>query len=110
MKNHFKRIADKEALDELLVRSNKEPVAVFKHSTTCPISASAYRELEDYPGEVVLIEVQRAGDLSSEIVERTGIQHESPQVIILRNGKAVWHASHWQVTSAALEQAMRDNV
>lgn len=110
MGNHFKRIANKEALDELMLRSNKEPVAVFKHSTTCPISASAYREMEGYPGEVALIEVQRAGDLSSEIGERTGIPHESPQVIILRNGKAVWHASHWKVTSHAVEQAMRENV
>jgi bacillithiol system protein YtxJ len=110
MRNHFKRIVNKEALDELMLRSNKEPVAVFKHSTSCPVSASAYRDLANYPGEVALIEVQRAGDLSSEIGERTGIRHESPQVIILRNGKAVWHASHWQVTSDAVEQAMRENI
>ena len=110
MGNHFKRITNKEALDELLLRSNTEPVAVFKHSTTCHVSSNAYRELEDYPGEVSLIEVQRARDLSSAIGERTGIPHESPQVIVLRNGRAVWHASHWNVTSAAVEQAMRENV
>src|SRR6266480_4257071 len=110
MKNHFKRIASKEALDELIARSNKEPVAVFKHSTSCPVSASAYRELEGVPGEVALIEVQGARAISTELGERTGVQHESPQVIILRNGKAVWHASHWKVTSHAVEQAMREHV
>ncbi|MCU1263743.1 MAG: ytxJ [Acidobacteria bacterium] len=109
MENHFKRITSKEALDELIARSNKEPVALFKHSTTCPISASAYREMEDIPGEIALIEVQRARSLSIEIGEQTGIAHESPQVIILRNGKAVWHASHWKVTAQAVEQAMSEN-
>jgi bacillithiol system protein YtxJ len=110
MENHFKRIASKEALDELMARSNKEPVAVFKHSTACPVSASAYRELEDFPGEVALIEVQGSRALSTEIEARTGVPHESPQVIILRNGKAVWHASHWKVTSHAVEQALREHV
>jgi bacillithiol system protein YtxJ len=57
-----------------------------------------------------LIEVQGARSISNEIKERTGIAHESPQVIILRNGNAVWHASHWKVTSHAVAQAMQENV
>ena len=109
MENHFKRITSTEALDELIVRSNKEPVAVFKHSTTCPVSAGAYREMARFPGEIALLEVQNARDLSREVGVRTGIEHESPQVIILRNGKAVWHVSHWNVTAHAVEQAMREN-
>ena len=109
MENHFKRITSLEALDELMVRSQKEPVAVFKHSTACPVSSSAYREMQRFPGEIALIEVQNARDLSQEVGARTGIAHESPQVIILRNGKAVWHASHWKVTAHAVEQAMRDH-
>jgi|SRR4030088_178101 bacillithiol system protein YtxJ len=109
MENHFKRITNPDALDELMVRSNKEPVALFKHSTTCPVSSSAYREMKEFPGEIALIEVQNARDLSTEVGARSGIAHESPQVIIFRNGKAVWHASHWKITSHAVEQAMKDN-
>lgn len=108
MENHFKRIASQEELDELMVRSNKEPVAVFKHSTTCPVSAGAYREMVKLSGEIALVEVQSARDLSREIGARTGIVHESPQVIIFRNGKAVWHASHWKVTTHAVQQALRE--
>lgn len=110
MGNHFRRIDSSEELDELIERSKKEPVVVFKHSTTCPISSGAYREMEDIPGEVALIEVQTARDLAREIGTRTGIRHESPQVIIFRNGEAVWHASHWKVTTHAVEQARRENV
>jgi bacillithiol system protein YtxJ len=65
----------------------------------------AYREMEDYPGEVALVEIQTARQISNEIGTRTGIEHESPQVIVLRNGEPVWHASHWNVTAKAVEQA-----
>jgi len=110
MENHFKKITSKEQFDELMAHSNKQPVAIFKHSTTCPVSSSAYREMENLSGEVALVNVQSARDLSQEIGERTGIRHESPQVIIFRNGKPVWHASHWKVTAHAVEQAMREYV
>ena len=109
MGNFFKKITSNEQLDELIDRSNKEPVAIFKHSTTCPISAGAYREMKSFSGKLALVEVQNARELSREIGIRTGIQHESPQVIVLRNGKAVWHASHWEISADALEHAMRES-
>ena len=110
MENHFTRITSTQAFEELIVRSDKEPVAVFKHSTACPVSSGAYREMARLPGEIALIEIQSARDLSREVGVRTGIEHESPQVIILRNGKAVWHASHWKITAEAVDKALRDNV
>jgi bacillithiol system protein YtxJ len=110
MNSHFKKIATTAALEELMSRSNQEPVVVFKHSTTCSISSGAYRQMEDFPGDVALIEVQTARDVSRELGTRTGIEHESPQVIVLRNGKPVWHASHWKITSDAVARAMRENV
>jgi bacillithiol system protein YtxJ len=60
-------------------------------------------------GDVSLVVVQRARDVSNEIESRTGVRHESPQAIILRNGKAVWNASHWSVTADAVEQALQQN-
>lgn len=104
---NFRKITNTEQLDELVTRSNKEPVVIFKHSTMCPVSATAYRALEDYSGEVALVEIQTARQISNDIGTRTGIEHESPQVIVLRNGEPVWHASHWKVTAQAVEQAMQ---
>ena len=109
MKNSFVSITDTKSFEQLLEGSNEQPVVIFKHSTTCPISAGAYREMKTFPGEVELVEVQSAREVSKEIGTRTGIEHESPQVIVLRNGKAVWHASHWKITAEAVEQAVRDN-
>jgi bacillithiol system protein YtxJ len=74
------------------------------------MSAAAYREMSDFEGEVALVEVQRARELSREIESRTGIKHESPQIIILRNGQVVWDASHFQITREAVTEAVSKNV
>src|SRR3954467_6256626 len=101
METHFNQVNDTNALDQLLARSHEEPVILFKHSTTCPISANAYRQMSQVEGAVSLVVVQRARDVSNEIESRTGIRHESPQAIVLRNGEAVWNASHFDITSDA---------
>ncbi len=101
-------ITDVESFEELMNRSHNAPVVVFKHSTTCPISAAAYQEMSRFDGDVALIEVQRARNLSKEIEQKTGVAHESPQVLVLRNGKAVWDASHWKVKADAVREAVNN--
>ena len=108
MANTFLKLADKETLESLLTTSRERPVLVFKHSNSCGISSRAYREMEQLDG-VNMLEVQSARDLSREVADRTGIEHESPQVIVLRNGKAVWNASHYDVKAGAVAEAMRAN-
>jgi bacillithiol system protein YtxJ len=110
MENHFVPVADRGALERLVESSNSGPVIIFKHSVTCPISAHAYREMSQMGGEVALVVVQKARDVSSAVEERTGVRHESPQAIVLRNGRAVWSASHFDITSDAVEQAVRQNI
>ena len=108
MNNHFVKLSDLQSLDELVSRSNQQPVVVFKHSTTCPISAAAYQEMTDFEGEVTLVEVQSARELSLEIEHLTGVAHESPQVIVLRKGQVVWSASHRNVKADAVADAVRE--
>jgi bacillithiol system protein YtxJ len=107
MKKQFTHVDDTKSLEDLLVRSHTEPVIVFKHSTTCPVSAAAYAEMSEVSNDVSLVVVQRARDVSREIEARTGLRHESPQAIILRNGKAVWNASHWSIKAETVETAIR---
>jgi bacillithiol system protein YtxJ len=108
MDNHFFTISNSESFDELLRRSNERPVIIFKHSIACSISAAAYREMARLE-DVALVEVQNARELSNEIERRTGISHESPQVLIIRNGKVVWEATHWQVKASKVADAVRAN-
>lgn len=80
-----------------------EPSAiVFKHSTRCPISARAQGEMEQVdargPGAPVYrVDVNEQTELSNYVGERTGIEHQSPQVIVLRDGSPVWHASRMEI-------------
>ncbi|HEY0099087.1 MAG TPA: bacillithiol system redox-active protein YtxJ [Pyrinomonadaceae bacterium] len=110
---NFAPVTDKGELDELLARSHDAPVVLFKHSTTCPISARAHRQMlqlsTEEAGRIALLIVQRARELSQRVAEETGIQHESPQAIILRNGQAVWSASHFDITAEAVAQAVQEN-
>jgi bacillithiol system protein YtxJ len=110
---NMRTIETEEQLSEILDASRERPVLIFKHSTMCPISANAHREverfLEDTPnpafnfGKVV---VQTARPVSKSVAERLGIEHESPQAIVVRDGKAIWDASHFAITRKALAEIL----
>jgi bacillithiol system protein YtxJ len=106
MGKNFFRIDDRTTLDNLISDSKQKTVLVFKHSNACPISARAYRELEKLDGQVNLLEIQAVPELSREVESMTGVRHESPQVILLRDGKAIWNASHFDVNASSVSKAL----
>ena len=109
MGNSFFKINNRETLDKLITDSKDKPVVIFKHSNACGISASAYREMEKLDSEVNLLEVQSARDVSRELADLTGIRHETPQVIVFKDGKAVWNASHFDVKAGAVLKAVESH-
>ena len=109
METNFSPVSDAAALEELFARSHEGPVLLFKHSSTCPISARAYRQMREVKTPVSIVVVQKSRDLSRQVEERTGVRHETPQALVLRNGRVVWNASHFDITSDVVEQAVREN-
>jgi bacillithiol system protein YtxJ len=103
---NFIELSSTERLAELFELSNEKPVVLFKHSLTCPISAGVYSEVSQTGAEINLIVVQRAREVSNEIAQVTGIRHESPQAIVLKDGKPIYHASHYDITSEELESSL----
>jgi len=108
MGTKFFKIDDHATLENLFTDSTKKPVIVFKHSNACSISARAYREMEKLDN-VNILEVQSARDVSRELADVTGVRHETPQVIVLRDGKAVWNASHFDVTADDVIKAVESH-
>ena len=102
----FIEIGSIAALDEFLTRANSSPAVLFKHSNTCGVSARAYAEMSKLREPVGLITVQKAHAVSDEIEKRWNVDHASPQVLIIRDGKAVWDASHFQVKVQQVESAL----
>jgi bacillithiol system protein YtxJ len=102
-----------QELDVALTESNARPVLLFKHSLTCPISTHAFGELRSYlnnPDPRIsykLITVQTARAVSDEAASRLHVRHQSPQAILVKGGAEIWHASHYDITAEALEQAIR---
>ena len=65
----------------------------------------AYRELAAVPGDVFLIDVERDHDLSQSLATQLGVEHESPQVIVVRDGRPVYTASHWEISRDEVRRA-----
>jgi bacillithiol system protein YtxJ len=89
-------------IDQLAIideESIQQPVMLLKHSTRCSISSAALgrleRNLDEGSGmKVYYLDLIAYRDVSNAIASRYGIEHQSPQVIVLKNGKAVYHESH----------------
>lgn len=97
-----------EKLDELFEKSKETPVILFKHSLTCPISTDAASQMSIIDEDVNLIVVQSARNISKEIENRTNIQHQSPQLIIIKDGKPVFNTSHYKITVDTVEGALKN--
>ena len=109
MANNFNPVSDASTLEELFEPTNAQPVLLFKHSNSCPISARAYRQMQEVKVPVSILVVQEDRALSRDVATRTGVRHETPQALVLRNGRAVWAASHFDISADAVEQAVREN-
>lgn len=97
-----------EDLHEYVAQPGKK--LLFKHSTTCPISAKANQEFEAYlkdadtTAAVVLVIEDRP--VSNQIAEEFGIKHESPQIFLLDDNEVRWNTSHWKITRDAIKEAV----
>ena len=106
MNTPFIEITTIEALDDFITKANGSAAMLFKHSNLCGVSARAYREMETLTTPVGLVVVQNARNVSNEIEKRWGIDHETPQVLIVRDGEVAWNASHFDIRAAAVSSAM----
>lgn len=100
------KIASIEQLDELFERSYAEPVIIFKHSIRCGISADVLDMAGEIEGELNVVIVQDHRDLSDEIAKRTGRTHQSPQAFVIRDGKVIYHATHYGIDMKVIDAAI----
>lgn len=99
-----------EQFDEIVEISQTKSVVLFKHSTRCSISRMALKQFDaefNYPEEKIdwyLLDLLNHRDLSNEIASRYNVMHQSPQIVVIRNGKAVFNASHDSISAEDLKQ------
>lgn len=105
---NWTELTDIIQLTEIDAVSNEKPVAIFKHSTRCSISRMALKQFEkDYDlNDVVdayFLDLIAHRDISNEIARKYNVYHESPQLILIKNGKAVYDVSHSDIDASALK-------
>jgi len=102
-----------EATDRWLAHDG--PAWLMKHSSRCPFSTWALGEvtayLSSHPDQpAALVVVQEHRDVSDHIAAKTGVKHETPQMLLIRGGRVVWHASHGRIVFDALEEIFSNEI
>ncbi|PID71112.1 MAG: bacillithiol system redox-active protein YtxJ [Flavobacteriales bacterium] len=98
----FTPLQTEKQLDQIHLASNTKTQLIFKHSTRCLISKSVLQKFKqrivnhnDY--DIYYLDLLKYRKLSDEIAGRYGINHQSPQLIQIKKGKATYHASHFKI-------------
>lgn len=101
-------LTDLGQLNEIMELSHQQPVAIFKHSTRCSISRMALKQFEnefDLEGVVApyFLDLISYRDVSNEIANRFQVVHQSPQLLLIKEGKSVYDASHSDIDAEELK-------
>ncbi|MDR6405517.1 MULTISPECIES: bacillithiol system redox-active protein YtxJ [Chryseobacterium] len=101
----WKKIESEEGLKNAIENSFNHRIAIFKHSTSCFISKTVLRNFEkeienlDQKVELYFLDLLKYRSISNKIAEDLGVRHESPQLIVIENGKAINSASHQHISA-----------
>ncbi|WP_395078037.1 bacillithiol system redox-active protein YtxJ [Flavobacterium sp.] len=102
---------DINQLDEIVAESKFKPVVIFKHSTSCSISRMALKGFErdfDLDDEVLVyfLDLLNFRDVSNKIASMFDVRHQSPQILIIKDGISIYNASHENIDVAILKEKL----
>lgn len=98
-KIEWRQLTDLGQLNEIVDLSNNQAVLIFKHSTRCSISRMALKNFEkefDLEDKIIpyFLDLLNHRDISNEIASRFEVVHQSPQLLLIKNGSVIYHDSH----------------
>jgi bacillithiol system protein YtxJ len=98
---NWQALSNIDQIEAIKKESVNQAVLIFKHSTRCSISAAAMSRLErSWDTQQVkpyYLDLINHRDISSQLASTFGVEHESPQVLLIKNGKSVYDASHLDI-------------
>ncbi|MFL5738971.1 MAG: bacillithiol system redox-active protein YtxJ [Flavisolibacter sp.] len=99
---HWIHLTDEEQLKQIISKSQLRPQVIFKHSTRCSISALALQRLQkvSQPLDIdfYFLDLLAYRNVSNRISESFHVQHESPQILLIRDGECVYEESHMGIS------------
>ena len=105
------QLASEDSVEEVFTASGARVQLILKHSQSCAVSFFAKQNLDSVPLEEwpemdrSMVEVVRFRPISQYLAQKTGVRHESPQVLVVANGEVIFHTSHSEVNKLNIQQA-----
>jgi len=106
---NWNALTEIKQLDAIVTASAEKPVVIFKHSTRCSISRMALKNfereynLEESEVAPYFLDLLEHRDISNEIAQKFQVIHQSPQLLLIKNGKSVYDVSHSEIDAEALK-------
>ena len=104
-------LSDLGELNEIINLSHNKPVVIFKHSTRCSVSRMALKQFEnefDFQDKATpyFLDLIEFRNVSNEIANRFDVVHQSPQIILIKDGKAIYNTSHSDIDANDLKEKL----
>ena len=101
-------LTDLGQLNQIIQDSTEKPVVVFKHSTRCSVSRMALKQFENEFNlmdevDTYFLDLISYRDVSNEIASRFQVVHQSPQLVLIKDGKSIYDASHSEIDALELK-------
>jgi len=102
-------LEDLGQLNEIIIASEEKPVVIFKHSTRCSVSRMALKQFENEFNlqgkmDAYFLDLIENRAISNEIASKFDVVHQSPQLLVIKNGKCIYNISHSEIDALFLNQ------
>jgi bacillithiol system protein YtxJ len=111
---NWNKLTQLSQIDEIKTISEDVPVMIFKHSTRCSLSSMSLDRLlrnwkeEDHKNVLPYhLDIIENRELSNQIAKEFGVSHQSPQVIVIKNGVAVYDNSHFGISYPEIMEVVK---
>ena len=104
----WKMLTQLSQLEEIVTESQSKPVVIFKHSTSCGISRMVLKQFESqynfevYEIQPYYLDLKAYRDVSNEVGYKFQVMHQSPQLLLIKNGTSVYADSHGAISVSTL--------
>lgn len=101
-----------QQLNEIIEKSKSEPIIIFKHSTRCPISSMALNRFEakwNFSIDSYFLDLIQFRNVSNEIETIFSVHHQSPQILLIKNGVCIYHSSHISISASDIYNQLNEH-
>ena len=112
MNKNWSNLTEENQIAEIIALSSSIPVYIFKHSTTCGISAQAKENVEisykntDKPLSFYYLDLLKFRSISNEVASKLNVHHQSPQLILIHDGQVAFTTSHHKIKTTIIEDSL----